>query len=801
MKRWCVFLYTKHTDKVEEYIIYLLERIRENAERVCAVCDADQPESVKTQLGQYVDKLIAVGERALERPGYSEGIRYFLDVEENFECEELLLVNDGIFGPLDSFVPMLEEMEKRPCDFWGLIKNMRQEDSVCRCSLSAEFMAFRGRMLRGEDFTVFWNNSDVEDEGQNVTEYFERRGYVSDGYIVSSADYDLCEYKSYELIKDMGCPVLFKKRFCAQANMNDNLEKALRYIGKNCSYPMDMIWEDVLNTVNLADLKRNLNLNFILSSQREADVRDRETVYKKTAVAAHIYYPDRVEICMSYLIQTPAPIDLYLTTGNEVTFEALKVYKSKQSQWRDRQNIYISLIPNRGRDMGALWVADRKLFYEYEYVCYVHDKKTSGNLGTEMSGDMYQYDVLENCLKNRDYIDNVLALFEDNPIIGFLCPPSPKFFDYVNLMGNEWTECFERTMELAAKLHLNIVADEKKHPFTFSNTFWCRTAALKPLADSEFRYEDFPQEPLPRDGSVSHALERIYGYVAQSQGYLSAVVENRDYAQMENNSLQFLLGERVQWNIVEAGRREKQEADNEILRSQMLKQGADNEILRGQIVKQETDNDVLREYIVGLEKVNADAHGRVIKLEDDDKILRGHINRLETDGDTLRKYIEDLENANRDVLDKLKVFEEDDRILRGHIERLEGDGKILRNYIVSLEERLAEKDGRICILKLIKFALSCKKVYIYGAGKIGTEVAGILQEYSVPFEGFLVSDAASASTDGICPRFCYRETHVEEEDGIIIALNEKHMAEVIPTLGRVKKIFKYMEEKKGETSK
>ena len=33
---------------------------------------------------------------------------------------------------------------------------------------------------------------------------------------------------------------------------------------------------------------------------------------------------------------------------------------------------------------------------------------------------------------------------------------------------------------------------------------------------------DFPKEPLPVDGTLLHAIERIYPFVVQSQGYYSA---------------------------------------------------------------------------------------------------------------------------------------------------------------------------------------------------------------------------------------------------------------------------------------
>ncbi len=45
-----------------------------------------------------------------------------------------------------------------------------------------------------------------------------------------------------------------------------------------------------------------------------------------------------------------------------------------------------------------------------------------------------------------------------------------------------------------------------------------------------------PPEPLPQDGTISHAIERIYPFVAQSAGYPPAVVMSKSYAVTHNDN-------------------------------------------------------------------------------------------------------------------------------------------------------------------------------------------------------------------------------------------------------------------------
>jgi len=53
--------------------------------------------------------------------------------------------------------------------------------------------------------------------------------------------------------------------------------------------------------------------------------------------------------------------------------------------------------------------------------------------------------------------------------------------------------------------------------------FWARTAALKPLLELGLTWDDYPAEPLPHDGSLLHAIERILPFVVQKGGFRTVV--------------------------------------------------------------------------------------------------------------------------------------------------------------------------------------------------------------------------------------------------------------------------------------
>ncbi|MDE6734273.1 MAG: hypothetical protein K2J64_02260, partial [Desulfovibrio sp.] len=61
--------------------------------------------------------------------------------------------------------------------------------------------------------------------------------------------------------------------------------------------------------------------------------------------------------------------------------------------------------------------------------------------------------------------------------------------------------------------------------FSYGNMFWYRPDALAPLWETSWRREDIPEEPVPNNGTLLHALERLPVYVAWERGYIFAIAE------------------------------------------------------------------------------------------------------------------------------------------------------------------------------------------------------------------------------------------------------------------------------------
>ena len=308
-------------------------------------------------------------------------------------------------------------------------------------------------------------------------------------------------------------------------NNGSDLRKCMDYIQNESSYDVSIIYDYLIRHNNLDDIKESLNLNYILPEMYKPEA---DYSYKKIAVVSHMYYQDLFEYDLRYLRNLPENADLYLTTESEEKKAELE--KMFKPVFGDRLKVII--VEKRGRELSALLISCRDIPKNYDYFCFIHDKKSS-QAGFATVGASFRDLLWENMLYNRNYIEHIIDTFERNPWLGMLVPPNVSHGTYFGTSADYWTICYKKATDIAKRLSLNANMDREKPPIAIGSVFWCKSDAIEPLMNEQWSYEDFPEEPLPDDGSFSHALERIFPYVAQSQGYLSGIVMTTECARTE----------------------------------------------------------------------------------------------------------------------------------------------------------------------------------------------------------------------------------------------------------------------------
>lgn len=264
--------------------------------------------------------------------------------------------------------------------------------------------------------------------------------------------------------------------------------------------------------------------NFTISTKSKNNMN----VSIKIAVFVHLYYEEMIALFSHYLDEIPDYIDVYISTSKEIVYNLCR-------KCVKRDVVYIK-SENRGRDVAALLVEIKPYTVLYDYFCFVHDKREKDEIYKDMT-IKWTNGLWNNMLYDANYINNVIATFEENEKLGLLLPPLPFHPLNNQLLFNSWGQNYCNTVKLAKKIGLIMPIKPEDRILSLGTMFWAKKDALKKLFDFPWEYSDFQSEPLPNDGTISHAIERILSFVAEDAGYSVAYVMSEEYASTYINDM------------------------------------------------------------------------------------------------------------------------------------------------------------------------------------------------------------------------------------------------------------------------
>ena len=359
-----------------------------------------------------------------------------------------------------------------------------------------------------------------------------------------------------QVVRDDRCPLVKRRVFrtplvsALEHTAGQTAKETYDYLFGHTDYDTDLIWDSLLRTENVADLQQTMQLEYVLPSRalnpHSYECGKKRPHVVRSAFIYHIFFLDMLDDTLRYFANIPEKTDAYITT-NADKIEAIRAALGEHGITRP-----VTFIPveNRGRDVSALLVASRDvaLSGKYDVIGFAHDKKSTqntadlGRAGTEALG--FENKLMENTLGSEEYVRNILTLFTDNDRLGIVSPPIPLHSVYFHVTRpTDWGPNYGITGMLLDKLDVHVPLDPRKGTVSaIGSCYWFRVDALRPLFEYGWTYEDFlPEGQMGGDGTISHAIERANGYVAQSRGYYPAWVMNDDYARIEVGTLSTLL--------------------------------------------------------------------------------------------------------------------------------------------------------------------------------------------------------------------------------------------------------------------
>lgn len=220
----------------------------------------------------------------------------------------------------------------------------------------------------------------------------------------------------------------------------------------------------------------------------------------------HIWYPDLLDELVAALRASGIDWRIVITTTDE-----------REQQVRERVaqlglDTEIDVFENRGRDiLPFLHVANRLLDEGVTAVLKLHSKRSTHR----QDGEIWRRELLDKLLA-PERAGRILAAFRDDATLGLVHAEG-----HLQPLDYYWGANQANVDHLTCRL--GIPAPQVEHDsFVAGSMFWLRPAALRLLLDAHLEVAEFEAETGQLDGTLAHAIERVFSLTAATGGFSTA---------------------------------------------------------------------------------------------------------------------------------------------------------------------------------------------------------------------------------------------------------------------------------------
>ncbi len=562
INRLIIYFFYDADGIVDRYVPYMLNALKAHCSEIFVVCNGNLTAEGLSIFKEITPMLLVRENKGFDVWAYKAAIDSY-GWEKLRQFDEVIFMNHTIMGPVYPFSELFAKMDAEDVDFWGItayhkvmLNPFGIEYGYIPEHIQSHWIAVRSGMIKSPAFQTYWdkrpeilNYFDAIGKHEAIfTKHFADIGFTWKVYADTDAgfsNYPLMK-TPVELFQKCRCPIFKRRSFFVPYfdilcdSDGSQAAQILEFLERNSLYDTELIWENLLRTNHLCDIKNAANLNYILPSKERPSEIPRQ---QKIALVIHEYFPDLVDYCYEYALSMPAYSDIYITTDSEEKKHIIEE-KFAKGPWN---SVRVILIENRGRDVSSLLVGAAPYIMSYDLVCFMHDKKV-GQVNYGIKGFYFSERCFKNLLGSKALVEQIISRFEKEPRLGLLCPPPPNHGDWFGTLAIDWKwhSNIESVLDLKEKLKLSIpLSAEKDIVAPMGTMFWFRPQGMKKLLDYGWKYEDFPKEPNKQNGTSLHAIERLYSYVEQDAGFYTAYVFSTDYARTEMTNLYYMLGNLV----------------------------------------------------------------------------------------------------------------------------------------------------------------------------------------------------------------------------------------------------------------
>lgn len=171
-KRLLVLAHYSSADAVSEYVYHYIAAMRSAGCDVMLVSTAPalSPAEVK-RLSEVVVALVVRRNIGYDFGSWKTAVSLYPGMRQDYDC--VIFSNDSIYGPFVGMSPLLQAMDVRQFDLWGLTSSLERQYHI-----QSYFWGMSAAALKGDFFDFFWNDH---------YRFYSRRQAVIDRYEIKLA--------------------------------------------------------------------------------------------------------------------------------------------------------------------------------------------------------------------------------------------------------------------------------------------------------------------------------------------------------------------------------------------------------------------------------------------------------------------------------------------------------------------------------------------------------------------------------------------------------------------------------------
>lgn len=228
----------------------------------------------------------------------------------------------------------------------------------------------------------------------------------------------------------------------------------------------------------------------------------------RVAFVLHIFHPEYVERVQKLASSYPDSSFYVTTPSSEIAARIEGLLEKHEVTHR------IKVVPNIGRNFGPLFVEFSKELESFTYFIHLHSKRSvflKSAKAIEWADRCWRL-----LAEEKELLLRSLNLMRLDSSISIAYPDVSDLVAPINFRFGMNRPAAERLLEKAG-LPADLLVSNA-FGFPVGGMFLARTSALRELLEAKLVYDDFPEELGQRDGTTQHAIERLVGILASTNG-------------------------------------------------------------------------------------------------------------------------------------------------------------------------------------------------------------------------------------------------------------------------------------------